>query len=242
MEKKTLSLLNESSLSVEQASSLFDLTVEDANPVKTEIGDLAAAALTELETNATALRAEVNRSQKSRFTEQVNANRKVCTDVFGEIKRIAVFESGSRDAARKTAADAFRLLLEPCWNMAKGPLGDQIDQTNEMLLKYSGQNYLRPAQLIGLTPLMTELSAANGALNTTFKARELEDGIKAPSGTNLRPAAAGSYIRFCTIMEQAANFTPNAAILDLFTKMDMLRKRYHALIPPKKDKGTTPTA
>jgi len=242
MEKKELSLLKESHLSIEQASALFDLTVEDANLVKNEIGDLAAAALTELETNATPLRAQVNRSQKSRLTVQVNAERKVCTDVFGEIKRMVVFESGSRDAARKAAANDFKLLFEPCWDMAKGPIGDQIDQTKEMLVKYADPKYTTPAQLIGLTPLMTELSAANVALNTTFKARELEDGQQAPSGSNLRPAAAGSYARFCAIIEQAANYTPNEAILELFTKIDMLRKRYHALIPPKKDKGTTPTA
>ena len=242
MEKKELSLLQESHLTVEQASALFDLTVEDANLVKADIGELAGAALTELETNATALRSQVNRSQTSRLTVQVNADRKVCTDLFGEIKKIVVFETGSREAARKTAANDFKLLFEPYWNITKGPIGDQIDQTNEMLVKFSVRKYASPALLIGLTPIMTELSAANGALNTNFKARELEDGQQAPSGTNLRPAAAGSYIRFCSIIEQVATYTPNAAILELFTKMDMLRKRYHALIPPKKDKGTTPTA
>jgi hypothetical protein len=113
-------------------------------------------------------------------------------------------------------------------------VGLVITRANPMLVN--------AAQTIGVDIFMNELEANNAALSATFKARELEDGKQAPSGSDLRPAATDSYNRFCSIIEQAANFTPNRVILDLFIKMDMLRKRYHALQSPGKDKGDTPSA
>jgi len=70
----------------------------------------------------------------------------------------------------------------------------------------------------------------------------LEDGKLAPSSSSLRPSAIDSYNRFCTIIEQAANYTPNPTFLELFIKIDMLRKRYQTLTRDRKDKGTTPVA
>lgn len=243
MEKKQLSLLHVEKLSNEEASSLFNLTVDDAVPVRAEIGDMGNAALTELETNATAFRAQTNRSHKSPLTNQVTAERKVCANIFAEIKKIVTFESSSRTELRKKAATDLDFFFKPNWDIMRSSIGDQIDQTVKMMLQYrSNPGLISAAQTIAVDTLMTELEANNTALNTTFKARELEDGKQEPSGSNLRPPATDSFIRFSNIMEQAANYTPNAAILELFIKMDELRKRYHALIPPKKDNGTTPTA
>lgn len=172
----------------------------------------------------------------------MNAERKTCSDVLAEIKKITVFESTSRDASKKTAAADFRLLLNPYWDMGKGPLGDQIDLTIEIGLKYDKDATLKSAaQTIAVDTLMTELLAGNTTLYATFKARELDNGKQEPSSSNLRPAVTNSFIKFSNIIEQSANYTPNPAVLNLFIKMDELRKRYHALIPPKKDKGTTPS-
>jgi hypothetical protein len=201
------------------------------------------AALTELDTNATALRAQTNRSQKSKLTEQVTAKRKVCADVFTEIKKTVTFESSSRDELRKKSATDLDFFFKPNWDIMRSPIGDQIDQTVKMLLHYRSTPGLQSAaQTIAVDLLMNELEAKNIMLSTIFKARELEDGKQGPSGSDLRPAATDSFIRFSNIIEQAANYTPNPAILELFIKMDELRKRYHALIHQKKDKATTPNA
>jgi hypothetical protein len=244
MEKKQkFSSVSLTRLTNEDAAALINLTVDDALLVRPEIGEMGSAALTELEQTGRAFRAQTNRSKKSQLTDQVNLERKVCVDVYAEIKKTVVFESDSRIESRKKAANDLEFYLKPNWDITKGPIGDQIDQTVKIVSLYRANPLLVAAgQTIGIDMLMTELEANNANLKTTFKARELEDGKQAPSGSDLRPAATDSYNRFCSIIEQADNFTPNPAILDLFIKMDMLRKRYHALQTSGKDKGTAPSA
>ncbi|HEY5509307.1 MAG TPA: DUF6261 family protein, partial [Paludibacter sp.] len=230
-------------LSIENVAALINLTIDDALLVKPEIGEMGSAALTELDQTGRAFRAQTNRSKKSQLTDQVNMERKVCVDGYAEIKKTVVFESSSRIEPRKKAANDLEFYLKPNWDITKSPIGDQIDQTVKMVSLYRTNPLLvNAAQTIGVDVFIDELEANNTALSVTFKARELEDGKQGASGSDLRPAATDSYNRFCSIIEQAANFTPNPAILDLFIKMDMLRKRYHALQSGGKDKGTAPSA
>jgi len=242
-QKQKLSSVSLARLTIEDAAALINLTIDDALLVKNEIGEMGSAALTELDQTGRAFRAQTNRSKKSQLTDQVNLERKVCVDVFTEIKKTTVFESDSRVEIRKKAATDMEFFLKPNWDIAKSPIGDQIDQTTKLTLQYRANPLLVTAgQTIGVDILMNELEANNTALSVTFKARLLEDGKQGASGSDLRPAATDSYNRFCSIIEQAANFTPNPAILDLFIKMDMLRKRYHALQSSGKDKGDAPSA
>ena len=239
-EKQKFSSVYLDRLSIENAAALINLTIDDALLVKNEIGEMGRAALTEMEQTGRAFRAQTNRSKKSQLTDQVNAERKVCIDVYAEIKKAVVYETSSRIETRKQAAKDLQFFLKPNWGITKSPIGDQIDQTEKLMLQYRANPLLINAgKTISIDMLMSELDANNANLKTTFKARELEDGKQAPSGSTLRPAATDRYSRFCSIIEQAANFTPNAAILDLFIKMDMLRKRYHALQSGGKDKGDT---
>jgi len=242
-EKQKLSSVVLNRLPIEDAAALINLTVDDALLVRNEIGEMANVVLTELEQTGRAFRAQTNRSKKSQLTDQVNLERKVCVDGYAEIKKAVVFESSSRIEARKQAATDLQFFYKPNWDITKGPIGDQIDQTVKMASLYRANPLLVTAgQTIGIDMLMNELEVNNAALSVTFKARELEEGKQAPSGSNLRPAATDSYNRFCNIIEQAANYTPNPAILDLFIKIDMLRKRYHVLQTSGKDKGTAPSA
>lgn len=244
MEKKqNLSSISLSRLPIEEAAALFNLTVDAAIPVRIEIGPTAEAALTELDGAATAFRAQTNRSKKNQLTEKLGEDRKACADLYGEIKKTVVFETSSRIELRKQAANELEFFFKPNWDITRGPIGDQIDQTVKMISLYRANPALVNAGMtIGVDALMSELEIDNIALNTTFKAHALEDGKQGPSGTDLRPAATDSYNRFCSIIEQAANYTPNPAILELFIKIDMLRKRYQALIRDKSDKTTSPNA
>ena len=242
-QKQKLSSVSLARLTIEDAAALINLTIDDALLVRPEIGEMGSAALTEMEQTGRAFRAQTNRSKKSQLTDQVNLERKVCVDVYAEIKKTVVFESDSRIESRKKAANDLEFYLKPNWDITKGPIGDQIDQTVKIVSLYRANPLLVTAgQTIGVDMLMTELEANNANLKTTFKARELEDGRQEPSGSDLRPDATDSYNRFCSIIEQAVNFTPNAAIQELFIKMDMLRKRYHALQSGGKDKGDAPSA
>ena len=241
--KTKLSSVYLAHLSIEDAAALINLTTDDALLVKNEIGELASAALAEMEQTGRAFRAQTNRSKKSQLTDLVNQERKACVNVYAKIKKTVVFESDSHVELRKKAAKDLQFFLKPNWNITKAPIGDQIDQTTKLISLYSTNPLLvTAAQTIGVDILMDEFEVNNNNLTAAFKARELEDGKQAPSGSSLRPAATDSYNCFCSIIEHAANFIPNAAILDLFIKIDMLRKRYHALQSSGKDKGDTPTA
>lgn len=242
-EKQKFSSVYLDRLTIEETAALLNLTVDDAIPVRNEIGEMGNAALTELEEKARAFRAQSLRSQKSQLTDKMNEERKVCTNVLAEIKKTVVYESSSRNELKKKAANDMHFFLKPNWDIPKSPIGDQIDQTVKMLSLYRTNPLLiTAAQTIAVDTLMDELEVGNAALNATFKARELEDGKLAPSSSSLRPSAIDSYNRFCTIVEQAANYTPNPTILELFIKIDMLRKRYQTLTRDRKDKGTTPVA
>lgn len=241
--KQNLSSISLNRLPIEEAAALFNLTVDAAISVRSEIGEMAGVALTEFGEAATAFRAQTNRSRKNQLTDKMTAERKVCTDVYCEIKKIVVFETSSRIELRKQSANELQFFFKPNWDITRGPIGDQIDQTVKMISLYRANPLLVNAALtIGVDALMNELEIDNSALNTTFKAHGLEDGKQAPSGSDLRPAATDSYNRFCDIIEHAANYTPNPAILELFIKIDALRKRYQALIRNKKDKETAPSA
>lgn len=196
-----------------------------------------------MEQTGRTFRAQTNRSKKSQLTDLVNQERKGCVNIYAKIKNTVVFETDSRIELRTKAATDLQFFLKPNWNITKAPMGDQIDQTTKLMSLYRANPQLvMAAQTIGVNILMDEFEVNNDNLTAAFKARELEDGKQAPSGSSLRPAATDSYNCFCSIIEQAANFTPNPAILDLFIKIDMLRKRYHALQSGAKDKGDTPTA
>jgi hypothetical protein len=168
----------------------------------------------------------------------------VSADLFAEMNRIVTFESKSRDKSRQKAALDFDFFFAPYSDIAKGPIGTQMKQTQEMIVKYKADPALQAAaQMIGINILMNELEMDNNALIAVYQTRTTDSGNREASSTDLRPAATESYVDFCTIIEQAVNFMPNDQLLSLFNSMNELRKKHNALIPKNKDKGKdSPTA
>jgi len=244
MKKNEFFTVHLSHLSHEDAASLFVQTGEHAIPVRSYIGEIANAALTNLQTNSAAFSAQANRQKKNKYTEEVKANREVSTNLFGEVKRTITFESKSRDIDRQKAAQNFDFFFAPYSDITRAPIGTQMEQTQEMIVKYKADPILiSAAQIIGIDNLMTELETDNNGLIDVYKIRTTDSGNRETSSTDLRPAATESYIQFCTIIEQALNLTPNDHLLSLFNTMNELRKKHNALIQKPKDKGTSsPTA
>ena len=229
-------------LSNEDAASLFVQTCEHAIPVRGYLGEIANAALTNLQTNSAAFSAQANRPKKSKFTEEVKDDREASTNLFAEINRTVTFESKSRNIDRKKAAQNFDFFFAPYSDLARGPIGTQMEQTQEMMVKYKADpTLISAAQMIGADNLMNELEMDNNALINVYKTRTTDSGNREASSTDLRPAATESYVDFCGIIEQAVYFMPNDQLLSLFNSMNELRKKHNALIP--KDKGKdSPTA
>ena len=237
--KKQLFTVHLNHLSNDEAASLFVQTGEYAIPVKSYLGEMATAALNDFVPKATAFSAQVSRQRKSKFTVNVQADRNVSTNLFAEIKRTIVFESKSRDTAHKQATGNFGFFFEPYSDYSTGPIGPQMEQTQEMMLKYKADTALKSdAQLIGVDTLMTELETDNNSLMAVYQTRTKETGNRETSSTDLRPGTTESYVQLCTVIEQGVNLTPNEQMLSLFNSMNELRKKHNALISKPKDNGT----
>ena len=223
------------------AASLMTQTCDHAFKVKDDLGEMANASLAELITNARGFSAQTNRPRKSKYSGQVNDDRKASADLFSEINRTVVFESKSRDAAKKQAALDFELFFHPYSALPKGPIGSQMEQTTEMIKKYKADPaLLSGANLIGVDALMTELETDNNELKAAYETRTVNSGNHEASSSDQRPAATESYMQFCTIIEQAVNLTPNDSIVALFNYMDELRRKHSALIQKPKDTANPP--
>jgi len=238
--KKELFTVHLNHLSNTDAASLFMQTVEHAIPVKSYLGEIANVALIDLQPKAAAFSAQASSQKKSKYTDEVVVDRKTSTRLIAEIKRAYVYESKSRDTGKKLAAQNFAFFFEPYSNITTGPIGSQMDQTQEMLVKYKADPLLiSAAQTIGIDTLMTELETDNNMLKAVYQTRTTEIGNRETSSTDLRPATTESYVQFCTIIEQVVNLTPNDSLLTFFNSMNELRKKYNALIQKPKDKGTS---
>ena len=230
--------LHVSHLSHEHAMALFWETYDAAIPVRTKIGTTADAILTELIDNTATCSAQVNRQRKSALSVTVKDLRKTCNSLFAEIKRTITFNVKSRTETLNKAGNDLKFFFRPNWNIQKDALPTQIDMTANWIEKYHTDSDLVAAgQVIGIDALISELEATNANLHKIYFDRLDELGARPASGTNLRPAANESYMQFCTAIEQAARYTPNDDVIELFNVMNVYRKTAHKLLAGKKKEG-----
>ena len=226
-----------SHLNHRQATTLFHSTYDLALPVREHIGTTADAILTELIENTVACSAQAYRNRKSLLSPDVKALRKSCNNLFADIKRTISFNVKSRDENLNKAGLELKYFLKTNWNMQKLPLPTQIDITVTVTNKYHADSALVAAgQVIGIDTIISELEATNANLHKIYFDRIEEVGARPASGTDLRPAANESYMQFCTAIEQAARYTPNDEVIELFNVMNVQRKRAHKLLAGKKGK------
>jgi hypothetical protein len=235
MKEVAFKSLHISHLSHDDAVSLFRSTYELAIPVRAHIGSTADAILTRLITDTDACFGQVNRQRKSELSVTVRELRKTCNNLLSEIKRTIVFNVASRNDMLSKPGEELKFFFKPYWNMQKDAMPAQIEMTSLMLKKYPvDESLIAAARIIGVDTLMTELKTANTKLETIYLERNEEVGSRPPSGTNLRPPANESFMQFCTAIEQAARYTPNEELLNLFNQMLVLRSDAHRLVAGKK--------
>ena len=227
-----------SHVSNEDAMALFGGTCDLVSAAKGCLGPVALSILAELIVRTHECNAQVNRLRESRLSGEVKKLRKGCTDLFAEIKRTISFCSKSRDKAVSSAAHQLLLAFKPSWNIHKDSLPTQIDMTVGLIDRYHADAALVAAgRVVAVDELITEWAELNVRFLEVFQAREAEISSRAPSGTNLRPAANESYMQLCTAIEQAANYTSSDELLLLFDQMNLLRKRTHKLMTAKKSRA-----
>ena len=219
-------------LSNENVRGLIGRSCDLAEDVKASIGELPKSILIDLREKFNPFSAQVNREQKSSKTEEVKLQRVICNDLFAEIKRVANFESKSRDAARKQAALLLLEFLHPYLNLSKQSLIDMQESGKEMMQKYGNDAALADAALkIGLKDIFTEFKTANAELVEVYNLRNSEVSARTESSSDLRPACIETYQHFCTAIELAVSYTANQDLTNLFNQMEELRVKYHAMLP-----------
>lgn len=236
MTTRTFSIVHVSGLAINDAYALAKSTVDQANPVKTTIGDLAKAALANMETATNALAAELNKTLKSALTEQLEAKDLDRDERWAEIKRLTTTNEKGRDAAKKAAATALHIFFTPYWNLARVAFNTETAEIKDMLTKYNANAALKTqATSIGIATLLTELGTVNTDYETLYLTRNSQEGVKmsSPSASSLKSAVVKSYNQFCMVIEQAYNLTPNASITSLFNNMEELRTKYAVLATKK---------
>lgn len=228
--------LHVSHLNHNDAVALFQSTCEIALPVRMHIGSTANAILEELVANTEVCYAQVNRLRESPLSGQVKDLRKGCNDLLWEIKRCIRFNALSSNAGMSMPANELKFFFKPNWNLHKKALATQMELTSKMLMRFmADEELVKAGQIIGIDTLMINLEIINTRLEALYCSRINEVGSRPPSGTDLRPAANESYMQFCTAIEQAARYTPNDELLQLFNRMKVFRRESHRLLALKQN-------
>ena len=232
METKEFTTVHLNDLKIDDLFSLNKSTIEYANPVKENIGEMPKAILVRLVSDNHAMELQMNKSMKNVLTPQLSEMNAEREDRFAEVKRNVTTAYKGRDAAKKAAAEYLKIFLNPYWDTNKKAMNTRTGVFCEMFGKYNENLALKlNADTIGISLMMTELEMSNTQFNTLYQTRLSQDAaVEGPSATSLRAATTKSYEQFCTAVEQAVNFAESDTLISLFNQLDKLRKTYARLI------------
>ena len=232
METVKFSSINLMRLKVADLYSLSKSTIDCALPVKESIGDLAKAALVQLETDNAAMGAQLNKSSKSAFTAALTEKDKERDLRFAEIKHTITTACMSLDNSKKVAGENLKLFFGPYWKTDKTALNTETALLTEMLVKLNALNRLKQqAEIIGINAMLAGLEESNNEFDALYKTRNAQEAAnEAPSASSLKPAVLKSYEQFCLTVEQTINLASTPTLLNLFNQMNELRSKYARLI------------
>jgi hypothetical protein len=233
-----------SHLKIDDLFSLNKSTIEYADPVKEDIGEMPKLTLGHLVSDNHAMELQMNKALKNVLTPQLtemNADRE---DRFSEVKRNVTTALKGRDLAKKNAAENLKIFLEPYWDINRKAMNTQTGVFYEMFGKYNTNVDMKGyAATIGISQMMTELEMSNTQFNTVYQNRLMQEAAaEGPAATSLRAAATKSYVQFCTAVEQAVNFMSSETLVTLFNQLDELRKTYARLIHTEEEEPEPSTA
>lgn len=204
-------------------------TIELAKPVVAQIGPIAAAGLTYLETINQNLVLSLNKTSKSAYTADLKKLDAERDADINEIKRETSSAIRSSNAEKKQAGSVLQLFLSPYWDVAAMALDVETGILDDLLVKYNARpELIAAAKKLGIEGLFVSLATKNQAFDVKFKSRNTEYSERTESASSVKPAAIAAYVQFCTAMEQMVNFAPNDTVVALFNQMDELRKTYRS--------------
>lgn len=229
---KQFTIVHVNGLVLNDVYALAKSTTEIANPVKTSIGELGKAALTEMETAVNALGVQLNKTQKNILSEQIEEKDLDRDNRWAEIKGFVSMYRKGRDANKKAAAKALYIFMKPYWSSNRDAFNTETAEIKDMYTKLNADATLKAhATSLGIITMLNELDTVNTEFDTLYKTRNTQEGLKndAPSASNLKSAVVSSYNTFCAIIEQTTNLMPTLIVTTLFGQMEELRGKYAVL-------------
>lgn len=234
--------LNVARLGVNATYAVAESVITLATPLRTDLGPICAAALDQLIAANTTLGKSINVNQKSELSDEMKI-----LDKDRDFDTNLIFKQDnnylrSLDPELKAAASTLQLFLAPYKGLATMPLDVQTRVTIEMLVKYKASPELKAAAAtLSLDKTFASLETKNQKFGSTYSTRnDKQDALPAAAST-LKPAVNVAFTQFCNVLLQTLNLIPTDTAVALFNKIDVLRKKYHALEGGGNDKPDTTT-
>ena len=237
MKKLLLNALYVFRLSIDNVLGLIKSTINLALEVKDELSELNNVALSQLIANNQLFEPVVKNPRKSEFTDLVNLANADRKERFAEIKRTVKLHLKGLDATKKAAGKTLDFFFSTYWDAINEPMNSVTGLMSGMFEKYNVNDDVKAAaSTIAIDIFIAEFEMSNHAFDKVYNQRLANDAAHELSASDQKKAVCDSYTDFCSVIEQAANFTPKESVLTLFNKMNELRKNYHILEPTIKEK------
>jgi hypothetical protein len=220
-------------LRLSNLAGLSGETLDLVNPLAGQLGETCVKTASRLSVNLATMKSEMDKNPRSPLTEPIRKANNDCDASLNEIKRTAKAGEQSTIPAKADAGKTLMFFLKPFWHLDKEPLVTQIGMTEELLRRYNSQQPLpTAAQILGMAELFPALEQQNMLLNELYNRRLDEHAALSPAAGHLHGDVTEDYEGLCGIVLKTVNLEPvPQPILDLFHKMDDLRKKYAALSP-----------
>ena len=238
MERKSLTVIKTSHVSIDDLYTLVAKAINDATSIKSSLGALLIAVLDAMISFNTSLGANRNRVTKSTKTAKVQAADKLRDQWDAELNRKVTSACKSMVEAEKEAGIELKTFLTPYWDVARQSIPTETDSLKEMLEKYKDSETLQAyATTIGVSTIFTQIEAANLATETLYNTRSDEKAANTgPSATSYKDDVVLTYNDFCLLVEKAVTYTPSDELTTLFNKLNEQRNKF-AVIYNASDKS-----
>jgi hypothetical protein len=231
------SSLRTSNLKVANLAGLTNETLDIVTPLAGLLGDICVKTIARLSLNLAEMKSEMDKNHRHPLTEPIRKANDDCDASLNEIKRTAKTGEQSSIASKADAGKELMFFLKPFWQLYKQPMPTQISMTKELLKRYNDQPQLQAAaQTLDIADLFVALTQQNAQFDTLYNQRLDKYAVELPAATRLISVVAKDYNNVCVIVVKAMNIEPvPQPILELFHKMNDLRKKYSVLSPARID-------
>jgi hypothetical protein len=241
---KKLITLTVSQLRLDDLEGLVSETLVVAASRVPLVGDVGMVKYHALNTANDTFLSLLNKQRASALTPEIAEKDQQRDSLFAELKRTSKAAQKSSIAATAAAGSKMVEILQPFWDIYKEPMMSQTAQIKLFNSRFNGdQAAVAAAEVIGLTPVLEALFAANTALFNLYNKRLDEMAtIEGPSASSIKNEVVTAYDEFCMTVELTLSAQPGEPLQILFNEMNDIRRKYISRLPTPLDATHTSVA